>query len=84
MWRALFSALGICLLILGGECLVVDNAVLALPRQRQAVSSPFNPQPRVQGVTTREFSPPEWAPWTLLSAGAVVMLYTFTVSRGSE
>ncbi len=35
MWRALFSALGICLLILGGECLVVDNAVLALPRQRQ-------------------------------------------------
>ncbi len=84
MWRALFTAVGICLLILGGECLIVDNAVLAFPRGRQVETSPYGPQPPVQGVATREFSPPEWAPWTLLSAGAVVMLYTFTVTRDSD
>jgi hypothetical protein len=38
----------------------------------------------MQGPVTREFRPPEWAPWTLLSAGAVVMLYTVTVARDSE
>ena len=29
MWRAVFLALGIVLCILGGECLVVEKAVLA-------------------------------------------------------
>jgi hypothetical protein len=31
----------------------------------------------------REFVPPEWAPWSLLSAGAVVSLYSLTVARQS-
>ena len=30
-------------------------------------------------VSYREVSPPEWAPWSLLSGGAVVMLYSFTL-----
>jgi hypothetical protein len=25
--------------------------------------------------------PPEWAPWSLLSAGAVVILYSFTIPK---
>ena len=27
----------------------------------------------------REVTPAEWAPWSLLSAGAVVTLYSFTI-----
>jgi hypothetical protein len=29
----------------------------------------------------REVSPADWAPWSLMSAGAVVMLYTVTIPR---
>ena len=83
MWRALFTAIAICLLILGAEFLIVDNAVLALPQRKAAPTSPFEPPPP-QGPKTRQISPPEWAPWTLLSAGAVVLLYTITLSRNSE
>ncbi|MDZ4821534.1 MAG: hypothetical protein SGJ20_21440 [Planctomycetota bacterium] len=25
--------------------------------------------------------PPEWAPWSLMSAGAVVILYSFTIPK---
>ena len=25
--------------------------------------------------------PPEWAPWSLMSAGAVIILYSFTIPK---
>jgi hypothetical protein len=34
---------------------------------------------RSQGMT--DIVPPEWAPWSLLSAGAVVILYSFTIPK---
>jgi hypothetical protein len=30
---------------------------------------------------SHNIAPPDWAPWSLLSAGAVVMLYSFTIPR---
>ena len=73
MLRAFFLAIGIFAFILGLECLVVDKAVLH-PRREAATS--FGQQ-----MTTpyREITPPEWAPWSLLSVGAVVTLYSFTI-----
>jgi hypothetical protein len=68
MIRSFFLAIGIFALILGGECLVLDRAVLA-PRGESTI----------EGLTQREITPPEWAPWSLLSAGAVVILYSFTL-----
>ncbi len=70
MFRAFFLALGLSTFILGLECLVIDKAVLA-PRSGSAAEQ--------IAVTYREVRPPEWAPWSLLSAGAVVMLYSFTL-----
>jgi hypothetical protein len=64
MWRALFLALGMFLLVLGLECLVIDQATIS-----NAESS----------VVT--FAPPEWVPWSLLIAGAVTMLYSFTLPQ---
>jgi hypothetical protein len=86
MWRAFFAAIGATLLILGGECLVVEKAVLAsAPRAPAAAPmSPFDDLPISQPPANRELRPPEWAPWSLLSAGAVIMLYTFTLRRDSE
>jgi len=82
MWRAFFLAVGISLLILGAECLIVDRVMLASTGQ----VSPGDDG--VQGSTdlsagggSRVVVPPEWSPWSFFSAGAVVMIYSFTIPR---
>ena len=85
MWRAFFAAIGAALLILGGECLVVEKAVFAsLPKKATVPTSPFDDPPAAQPPANREFRPPEWAPWSLLSAGTVIILYTFTLKRSRD
>ena len=66
MWRSLFLALGIFTLVLGLETLVVDSATFASHGEPAAA---------------REMIPAEWAPWSLLSAGTVVILYSFTLPQ---
>jgi hypothetical protein len=78
MWRAFFLAIGITLCILGGECLIIDKAVLARPAATEVANSDLAAPPATSGG---ELEPPEWAPWSLLSAGAVVILYSFTIPR---
>jgi len=82
MWRAFFCAIGISLMLLGGECLVVDKAVLAVSAKQAPQSSPYLFVPPSAESTSQEVQPPEWAPWSLLSAGAVIVLYTLTVAKG--
>lgn len=74
MIRSFFLAIGIFALILGAECLVLDRAVLA-PSQASTVEGFAERMATAQ----REITPPEWAPWSMLSAGAVVILYSFTL-----
>jgi hypothetical protein len=69
MWRSFFLALGLCSCLLGAECLVIDKAVLV--ERKTETAAP----------TRREIKPAEWAPWSLLSGGAVVMLYSFTLPK---
>ena len=72
MWRALFLALGIYCCVLGGECLLIDKATLTTKSSQQGVL----------GVARKkEIVPSEWAPWSLLSAGAVTILYSFTLPQ---
>jgi hypothetical protein len=68
MWRSFFLAIGAYCCLLGVEALAVEKAVLKV--------DPSNTQ-----ATLREISPPDWAPWTLLAGGAVVMLYSFTIPQ---
>jgi len=58
--------------MIGAECLVVDDFILA---NRGAATS------GEASKVTRDIKPPEWAPWSLLSAGAVTMLYSFTIPQ---
>ncbi len=74
MMRAFFLAIGLSTFILGLECLVIDKAVLAPQGGGPASSMVQEVAPAV-----REVTPPDWAPWSLLSGGAVVMLYSFTI-----
>ncbi|MFO0906290.1 MAG: hypothetical protein U0939_25005 [Pirellulales bacterium] len=75
MVRAMFLALGLCTLILGLECMVVEKATLANPPQQRNTWGQVVPAP------PKEITPPEWAPWGLLSTGAVVLLYSFTIPK---
>ena len=74
MLRAFFLAIGMSAFILGMECLVIDKAVLVPSREAAAAAVAQSVAPAV-----REVTPAEWAPWSLLSGGAVVMLYSFTI-----
>jgi len=81
MWRSFFLAFGISLCIWGAECLVIEKAILAgeaPPPNPQNIGA-YLSQPTAPGA--REFTPPEWAPWSLMSSGAVVILYSFTLPR---
>ncbi len=95
MFRAFLIAIGISMCIVGGECLVVDQAVVTYPnktagtatRPPSAAQDPFSqqsygsPAAGDSGMARREFKPPEWAPWSLLSGGIVIALYAITVQR---
>lgn len=76
MWRAFFLAIGIYCCLLGAQCLAVDRMVLNLDKAPSGgMMASFQP------ARSREFVPPDWAPWTLLSGGAVTILYSFTIPR---
>lgn len=83
MWRALFLAIGIFLCILGAECLVVDRFVMASDQPPISAETPatlFGAPPSAP-LATQDIEPPNWAPWSFLSAGAVVILYALTINR---
>jgi hypothetical protein len=67
-------ALGIAACIFGTECMAVDRFVMAgeAPKTEEP-SSLFGPP---AAPPAREYKPPEWMAWTLLSGGAIVILYS--------
>lgn len=76
MLRSFFIGLGIFALILGLECMLIDQAILR---------NESGNQPRVPGspeaTAARKIEPPEWAPWSLLSAGAVTIIYSISLPK---
>jgi hypothetical protein len=79
MWRAIFLAIGFYLILLGVQCLGVQKFVLTLhepPKQREP--GILAKEPPKQGPK-RVLEPPDWAPYSLMSTGAIVCLYSFTI-----
>ena len=66
MWKSFCLAAGIFACIVGVEMLVIDSAVI---RPLQSDGAP------------RTFIAPDWAPWTLLSVGAVTVLHYVSLPR---
>lgn len=79
MWRALFIAAGLAMAILGAEFMLIDKAVLTMPNDKSEQSHMFAAPPPL--FTTREYVPPEWTPWTLISVGAIVVMYTSAMAK---
>lgn len=77
MWRAFFLSLGIMTLIVGIECLGVQKFVLK-GRQESVLVDGVE---KFQTSPGTPLTPPDWAPWSFMSTGAVVCLYCFSVPR---
>ena len=69
MWRSLFLAVGAYCCLLGVEALGLEKAVL---KRSELASAP---------AAQKVIVPPEWAPWSLMASGAVVVLYSFTIPK---
>ena len=81
MMRAFFLAAGIFACVIGAQCLVVDSFVMASDDPAtQTPQSLFGAQSAAG--PTKDYQPPEWAPWTFLSTGAVVIIYSMTLNKG--
>ncbi|MBS0210791.1 MAG: hypothetical protein JSS27_17760 [Planctomycetes bacterium] len=70
MWRAFFIAVGISALLMGLEAMAIDKAIL----HSKAANGGLLP-----AIRAKEIIPPDWAPWSLLSIGAITVLYSFTI-----
>lgn len=67
MWKSFFLAAGVFACIVGIELLIIDSAVV-LPVDGRG--------------SPRLFTAPDWAPWTLISVGAVTVLHFATLPKG--
>jgi hypothetical protein len=76
MWRAFFMGVGAFVCILGAECMVTDRFIMAAEIRTAPAAAMFNNLPK-----RRELVPPEHAPWTLLSIGAISILYSLTLPK---
>ena len=78
MWKSFFLAIGITMCIMGIECLLIERATLTDAAVATRNAS-YNGQPTQ--FRSKDVIPPEWAPWSLMSTGAVIILYSFSIPR---
>lgn len=65
MWKSVFLAFGVFACVVGAELLLIDSASV---RPLDGVGPPHT------------ITAPDWAPWALISAGAVTILHLCTGS----
>jgi hypothetical protein len=84
MWRAFFLAIGIYMCIVGAECLAIERFEMAAEEVDDQGATPATlfGAPPAPMTASRDIEPPEWAPWSFLSAGTVIILYALTINRG--
>lgn len=79
MWRAFFIALGIMAIIVGFESLLIESANFYSDRGSTAQEM-LNPA-AIAGQSTITWEPKEWFPWLVLSVGALIVIYSFTLPK---
>lgn len=79
MWRSLFLALGTMMIIIGVEAMLIDSATVYAAAESSAAE--FMDPSGSPAVNTKVIRPGEWTPWVILSVGAIVVLYAFTLPQ---
>ena len=77
MWRTFFASIGFFLIILGVECLAVDEIRVKAKPPIATIG-----QTEAEKEPPKVLTPPPWAPWSLFSAGVVTVLYSYRVMGG--
>ena len=86
MWRALFSAVGIMLIVLGVECFLFDKVEVSTLNEFRNSATPTSHYQNASysGLTspakTITYDPADWIPWTLLATGTIILIYTQSFS----
>ena len=81
MWRAFFLAIGISLIILGAEFMAVDHVIFHKPPEAGSAIDTLVTVTNTEVISANTYRPPDWTPWSLFSAGAIVMIYSFTIPK---
>ncbi len=89
MWRAIFLAVGVTLIIMGAELFFVDQVEILRLRRSQKNPTPIQSLFQIKPASfqgdpqsnTVVYKPQDWIPWSLLAVGAIVLIYTFTIPR---
>ena len=79
MWRSLFLAIGTMMIIIGIEAMLIDSATVYAAAESSAAQ--FIDPSAPPTIITKEIQPGEWTPWVILSIGAIVVLYAFTLPQ---
>ena len=79
MWRSLFLAIGTMMMIVGVEAMLIDSATFYAAAESSA--SEFIDRSSPMTANARIIRPGEWTPWVILSLGAIVVLYAFTLPQ---
>lgn len=78
MWRAMFLSVGIFLILLGIQCLGVQQFTLKA-HDDPIVQDSSSDAPTVG--PQKKINPKPWAPWSLMGSGTIVCLYSFTIPK---
>jgi len=81
MWRAMFLATGAYLVILGAECLGVEKIMLNVKGPATAAKEEYLYSSAPPAAKKLTMTPTDWAPWSLISTGSIVMIWSFTIPR---
>ena len=79
MWRSLFLAIGIMTMIVGIESMLIESATVYAAGESSA--SDFANPNASPSRQTKVVNPGEFVPWALLSGGAIIVLYAFTLPK---
>lgn len=79
MWRSLFLAIGVYVALLGAQCLVVQRFVLTQQEVVIQANIGILGEEKTKITRKKEVVPPPWAPWSLMSTGAITCIYSFTI-----
>ena len=77
VWKAVFMAVGISMIVVGVESLLIDKAVLAARGEKTQTYWGTT----TQEIPQKEVVPAEWFPWSMMSGGVVVIIYACSFTR---
>jgi len=79
MWRSLFLAIGIMVIVLGVETMFIDSANVYAAAESSAVD--FIDPGTTPAQRTKAWEPGEKFPWAMLAVGTIIVLYAITLPK---